>query len=129
MRYLAEKELNLASRFLFLSMAIVVLKQDLLLIQKGNFKIKQPYLNLIEQMITLALTERRQLRKQMEDLQLKVILLNKNDSVSSYLFICRGREEQRNYFNPAIRNKVEALLQELMCKIPQPYSTHVSASF
>lgn len=125
MRYLTDEELQVATRFLFLSMAMVVIKQDMQHIRTGAFKIKGPYTELLEKMESEATDERRQLRKTMADKHLKVITLNTNDSFSSFLFACQGREEKRNYFNPAIRNKVEAIVQELMYKAlpPHPYYT------
>ncbi|WP_042149107.1 hypothetical protein [Paucisalibacillus sp. EB02] len=116
MRYLTDEELGIASRFLFLSMAIVVIQQDIQNIQKGAFKIKEPYIQLLEKMNANALAERRQLRIKMENKKLRVMLINKNDSFSSYLFYCKGKEEKRNYFNPAIRKKVEEIVQEIMWK-------------
>ncbi|MBC5636656.1 hypothetical protein H8S33_07435 [Ornithinibacillus sp. BX22] len=116
MRYLTDEELKIASRFLFLSMAIVVIQQDIQHIQKGAFKIKEPYIQLLEKMNANALDERRQLRRKMEAKKLQVMLINKNDSFSSYLFLCRGKEEKRNYFNPAIRKKVEEIVQDIMLK-------------
>src|SRR5690606_6073123 len=116
MRYLTDEELTITSRFLFLSMAIVVIQQDIQHIQKGAFKIKEPYLQLLEKMNANALAERRQLRMEMKKRKLKVMLMNKNDSFSSYLFISKGKEEKRNYFNPAIRKKVETIVQEFMLK-------------
>ncbi|HEY4601890.1 MAG TPA: hypothetical protein VIG73_11540 [Cerasibacillus sp.] len=116
MRYLSKQELQIASRFLFLSMAIIVIRQDVNHIRNGQFKIKEPYITLLEHMLSVALNERKTLRKQMRNLQLQVLLTGKNDSFSSYLFICQGREEQRNYFNPVIRKKVEYIIQELMFK-------------
>ncbi|WP_096270330.1 hypothetical protein [Paucisalibacillus globulus] len=116
MRYLTDEELGIASRFLFLSMAIVVIQQDIQNIQKGAFKIKEPYIQLLEKMNANALAERRQLRTKMENKKLRVMLINKNDSFSSYLFYCKGKEEKRNYFNPAIRKKVEEIVQEIMWK-------------
>jgi len=127
MRYLKEDELRVASRFLFLSMAMVVIGQDKEHIQKGAFKIKQPYLTLLETMRAEATNERRQLRKTMEDKEIKVVSLHKNESFSSFLFLCQGREEQRNYFNPAIRKKVEAIIRELMSKALYQDSFDVSA--
>lgn len=116
MRYLTDDELQTASRFLFLSMAMIVIKQDIQHIQNGAFKIKEPYIALLEKMASGAAHERKQLRKVMDNKQMKVVTLNKNDSFSSFLFICQGREEKRNYFNPAIQNKVEAIIHELMQK-------------
>ncbi|WP_404451694.1 hypothetical protein LG329_15340 [Virgibacillus necropolis] len=128
MRYLNEEELQVASRFLFLSMAIVVIQQDVQHVQKGAFKIKEPYTQLLEKMISEATNERRQLRQTMQKKNIKVVTLNKNDSFSSFLFLCQSREEKRNYFNPAIRKKVEVILQELMHKALPPYQRPVSAN-
>lgn len=116
MRYLDQKELNIASRFLFLSMAIVVLKQDMRHIQNGDFKIKEPYLELLGKMLAHATEERRKLRRAMQQYDLQVISLQKNDLFSSFLFLCGKREEKRNYFNPTIKKKVETILFELMRK-------------
>lgn|SRR5699024_6982949 len=128
MRYLNDEELQLASRFLFLSMAMVVIQQDIQNIRHGTFKIKEPYIDLLEKMNTEAANERRKLRKTMQDKKIRVVTLNKNDSFSSYLFLCRGREEKRNYFNPAIRKKVETIIQELMQKALLPYQQYDSAN-
>ncbi|MGP4041873.1 hypothetical protein ACTWP4_18525 [Gracilibacillus sp. D59] len=115
MRYLNEQEWKLASRFLFLSMALTVIKHDL---QKMNqlspFKINEPYIALLEKMEKNATEERRKLRKQMQQEKIKVVAAEKNDSFTSYLFLCKGKEEKRNYFNPAIRKKVEVIFEELL---------------
>ncbi|GAA0448141.1 MAG: hypothetical protein ACQEWU_09595 [Bacillota bacterium] len=116
MRYLNEEELTIASRFLFLSMAMVVIQQDMQHFQKGAFKITEHYMGLLKRMEAEAVNERRVLRSTMLHKQIKVVTLEKNDSFSSYLFLCRGREEKRNYFNPAIRKKVLTILEELMEK-------------
>lgn len=116
MRYIHDEELKLASRFLFLSMAIVVIEQDIEYVQTGHFKIKEPYLDLLQKMIFEAKNERRQLRKMMYDRELKVIQLRKNDLFTSFLFICRNQEEERNYFNPAIRNKVKKIIRDLLVR-------------
>lgn len=116
MRYLNDEELQLASRFLFLSMAIVVIKQDIHYIQQGPFKIKEPYLDLLMKMNSIAINERKKLRMLMKGKNIKVIQLNKNEMFTSFLFLCQGHEEKRNYFNPVIRKKVEKIIQELIKK-------------
>lgn len=121
MRYLTEEELQIATRFLFLSMAIVVFEQDIKHVQNGAFKIKDPYLDLLDHMISEATNERRHLRKIMKDQKIQVVSLGKNDTFSSYLFVCQGREEKRNYFNPAIRNKVKSIIQEFVQKTRPHY--------
>lgn len=116
MSYLNNNELKLASRFLFLSMAIVVIKQDMKHIQEGAFKIKEPYVELLGKMLAQATIERRKLRRAMQRQNIQVISLQKNDLFSSFLFVSDGREEKRNYFNPTIKKKVETIIDELMRK-------------
>ncbi|MFC2949964.1 hypothetical protein [Virgibacillus sediminis] len=128
MRYLSEEEFQLAARFLFLSMAIVVIRQDTGHIQNGPFKIKGPYLKLLQDMEKAAVEERRRLRQEMNKQSIRVVRLNRNDSFSTFLFISGGHEEKRNYFNPAIRMKVEAIVQELMAAALQPDQPHASAN-
>lgn len=123
MSYLSDEELQIASRFLFLSMAIIVIQKDIQLVRKGAFKIKEPYLELLAKMSSDATNERRRLRKEMQVKKVQVVPLNKNDLFSSYLFLAQGKEEKRNYFNPAIRKKVENILQELMVKSLSPRQT------
>ncbi|UOQ46879.1 hypothetical protein MUN88_12325 [Gracilibacillus caseinilyticus] len=115
MRYLNEHEWKLASRFLFLSMALTVIKHDLeKMNQLSPFKINEPYIALLKKIEKNATEERRKLRKEMYKEKIQVVSLDKNDSFTSYLFTCKGKEEKRNYFNPAIRKKVEVILEELM---------------
>src|SRR5699024_323762 len=96
-------------------------------IEAGPFKIKEPYIEILGKMTTEATNERSKLRTVMKKKDIKVVTLNQNDSFSSYLFICQGREEKRNYFNPAIRKKVKAIMEELMHKVQQPSQSSVSA--
>lgn len=128
MCYLSDEELEVASRFLFLSMALVVMRQDINTIETGSFKIKEPYLELLNKMTKEATFERSKLRSIMKKQDIKVVTLHQHDTFSSYLFICRGREERRKYVNQAIRKKVEAILKELMDKVQQPSQSSASAN-
>ena len=127
MRFITEEEYAIASRFLFLSMAIVVIRQDIRYVDEGAFKIKTPYLELLKKMESLALEERRGLRIKMKKQNIEVMTLNKNDSFSSFLYLCQGREEKRNYFNPSIRKKVELIMKEHLTLALESYSNHVSS--
>ncbi|MCF3942048.1 hypothetical protein [Oceanobacillus alkalisoli] len=125
MRFITEEEYAIASRFLFLSMAIVVIRQDIRHVGEGAFKIKTPYLELFKKMESLALEERRGLRIKMKKQNIEVITLNKNDSFSSFLYLCQGREEKRNYFNPSIRKKVELIIEEHLILALEEHANHV----
>ncbi|MFC7063554.1 hypothetical protein [Halobacillus seohaensis] len=116
MRHLKQKELEIASRYLFLSMAITVIRQDRKHFERGNFKIKEPYMELLGMMELEGREERKSLKYQMDTHKLQVIESGRNDSFTSFLFLAHGYEEKRNYFNPAIRKKVKTILFELMKK-------------
>ncbi|WP_010650062.1 hypothetical protein [Oceanobacillus massiliensis] len=128
MRYLTDEELELATRFLFLSMAMVVIRQDIGHAQNSASKLKEFHVRTLEKMETEAAFERRNLKTLMRKKNMKIVTLNKNDSFSSFLFLCQGREEKRNYFNPAIRNKVAAIVQELTLKVLQSYQQENTAA-
>lgn len=121
MRYLKQKELDMASRYLFLTMAITVIRQDRKHIENGKFKIKETYMELLGKMELEARKERKELKYQMDRLNLQVVESGRNDSFTSFLFLAHGYEEKRNYFNPAIRKKVEIILFELMRRSQQPF--------
>ncbi len=121
LRYLKEEDFKVTSRFLFLSMAIVVMEQDIKHIEQGAFKIKEPYLELLRKMEHVARLERKKLQSTMKQKKLQVIFLQKNDTFSTYLFLGNGYEEEKRYFNPAIRKKVQDLLYDLMNQVlPSP---------
>ncbi|UOQ92788.1 hypothetical protein MUO14_20615 [Halobacillus shinanisalinarum] len=114
MRYLKQEELDIASRYLFLTMAIAVIRQDRKHFEQGLFKIKEPYMELLSKMELEAREERKKLKTQMNHRKLQVIESGRNNSFTSFLFLAHGYEEKRNYFNPAIRKKVENILFELI---------------
>lgn len=115
--FLSEHERQLASRFLFLSMAIIAINRDIETIQKGPFKFKEPYIQLLEQMLKRATEERRTLRQAMKKYHMKITLLQKDDLFSTYLFISNKREEKRNYFNPAIKKNVQNVFWDLLLEV------------
>ncbi len=113
MRYIDEHELKLGSRFLFLSMAIQVIQSDIQRLEKHSpFKINEPYLELLHRLEVKATAERRLLKQEMYKEGLKVIQTDKDGTFTEYTFICKGKEEKRRYFNPAIRTKVLLILEE-----------------
>jgi hypothetical protein len=120
LRYLKEEDFKVASRFLFLSMSIVVIEQDIKLVEQGKFKIKEPYLELLRRMEHTARIERKNLQVAMKQKNLQVVFIQKNDTFSTYLFLSNGYEEEKRYFNPAIRKKVELILDDLMHKALSP---------
>lgn len=105
---------DVATRFLFLGMARRIIQLDMNNIQNGPFKIKGPYIHLLEKMHTLATNERRKLNKIMWDKKISIIFVEKDYLTSSYKLIYNGKEEIRSYHNNIIRKYVKEILEELM---------------
>ncbi len=115
LRYITDEEFKIASRYLFLSMAIEVIQKDLDTLRNNHiFKINEPYIKLLESIEKKAIEERRELKQQMHRNNLKVLQTDKDDQFTEYTFYAKHKEEKRNYFNPAIRKKVLNILEELM---------------
>lgn len=105
---------SIASRFIFISLAMTVIQQDLKHIQNGNFKIKEPYIDQLERMHTTASNECRDLKKQMWDKRISVTVLENRNGFTEYKFIVNGKERTRAYNNHIIRKNVKEILEELM---------------
>jgi hypothetical protein len=108
------KEQDIATRFLFLGMAKSVIQLDLKSMQEGPFKIKEPYIDLLEKMYSVATNERRKLKKAMWDRKISVVTLEKDGIFSKYKLFYNGREELKTYHNNIIRRNVKEILEELM---------------
>jgi uncharacterized secreted protein with C-terminal beta-propeller domain len=48
--------------------------------------------------------------------KLKVQQLKRDEAFTMFLFLYKGYEEQHNYFNPRIRNKVQELMDYYLYK-------------
>lgn len=91
-----------------------VIQLDIKNIQNGPFKIKELYLNLLENMHTAATNERRKLNKIMWDKRISIILIEKDDMFSTYKLVYNAREEIATYNSYAMRESVKELLEELI---------------
>lgn len=109
-------ETKIAIRFIFVSLAMNVIQLDIKNISNGQFKIKEPYINQLEKMHTLASTECRNLKKRMRDQKISVITINKRKDFTDYQFLLNGRSETKTYSNHIIKRNVKIILEELIEK-------------
>src|SRR5699024_3960424 len=114
--------MQIASRFLFLSMAIQSLELDRKQIEYGNIKIKEPYIEKIEEMTSKAVKERRELRSTMYKDRIQIHLLNREASFTTYQYILGKNEMEIPFNNMVIRQNVEKILLKLLqyiSKVPK----------
>ncbi|WP_066295037.1 hypothetical protein [Bacillus sp. FJAT-29937] len=111
MTRIPEEDRNIIEQAIYLPMVLTVLNRDLTVINKSPFKLKQPYLNLIEETMKVIQKELKEVKQYMYRNKLKVEQLKRDEAFTMFLFLYKGYEEQHNYFNPRIRNKVQELLE------------------
>src|SRR5699024_8963291 len=105
--------MQIASRFLFLSMAIQTLEVDRQQIEYGNIKIKEPYIEKIEEMTSKAVKERRELRSTMYKDRIQIHLLNREASFTTYQYIIVKNEMEIPFNKMVMRKNVVRILREL----------------
>lgn len=110
MTRIPEKDRHIMEQAIYLPMVLTVLNRDLLIVEKSPFKLKKPYLDLIDETMKVIQRELAETKKYMRINKLQVKRLKQDDAFTMFMFLFKGYEEQHNYFNPRIRNKVQELM-------------------
>jgi hypothetical protein len=116
MTRIPENDRDIMEQAIYLPMVLIILNRDLTVIDKSPFKLKQPYLDLIEETMKVIQKELKDVKQYMRQQKLKVEQINHDDAFTGFLFLYKGCEEHHNYFNPRIRNKVQELLSFYLFK-------------
>lgn len=116
MTKIPEEDRNIMEQAIYLPMVLIILNRDLSIIEKAPFKLKKPYVELIEETMKDVQKELAEVKQYMNKNKLKVTEVSRDDAFTMYLFIYKGYEENHNYFNPRIRNKVEELMETYLLK-------------
>ncbi|KAB2337666.1 hypothetical protein F7731_08725 [Cytobacillus depressus] len=107
---------DIIEQAMYLPMVLTVLEKDRLIIDKAPFKLKQPYLNLVEETIKAVQRDFKVTKENMRKGNMKLQQTGRDDTFTQFMFFYKGYEEQHNYFNPRIRNKVNELLEHYLYK-------------
>lgn len=107
-------DLEVATRYLFVDMTIKNLDLDLQHIKNGPFKIKGPYAELIEGMISKAIGERRELKSVMYKRKIQVVFMRRQGDYSTYRFVVGGKQQDKTFMHHVIKKEVEGVIRELM---------------
>lgn len=114
MTRIPEPERDIIEKAIYLPMVLTILNIDFQLIEKGPFKIKEPYMHLISETIRIVQRELSAVNKYLKNNKIKVQKIKSDDAFTTYLFLYKGYEEHHNYFNPRLRNGVEKLLKHYL---------------
>ncbi|MBS4204117.1 hypothetical protein [Lederbergia citrea] len=102
---------DMIEQAIYLPMLLSVLNRDLLVVEKSPFKLKKPYLELIEETMKAIQVDLAEVKRYLHKNSIKVDRLKSDDAFTMYTFLYKGYEEQHNYFNPRLRNRVEELMR------------------
>ncbi|PLS02979.1 hypothetical protein [Neobacillus cucumis] len=116
MTRIPENDRDIMEKAIYLPMVLIVLNRDLAVVENSPFKLKKPYLNLIEETMKEIQRELAEVKQYMQKNKMKVVEIKRDDAFTMYMFIYKGYEENHNYFNPRIRNKVQELLETYFSK-------------
>lgn len=110
MTRIPEDDRDILEKAIYLPMLLTVLNRDLAVINQSSLKLKQPYLELIEETMKAIQIELIKVKRYMKSNKLQVHEMKRDEAFTMFMFLYKGYEEYHNYFNPRIRNKVQELL-------------------
>jgi hypothetical protein len=116
MTRIPEHDRDIMEQAIYLPMVLTVLNRDLSVVEKSPFKLKKPYLELIEETMKAVQKELAKVKRYLKQHNLKVEEVKRDEAFTMFLFIYQGYEEHHNYFNPRIRNKVQELMLYYLIK-------------
>lgn len=111
MTRIPERDRDIMEMAIYLPMVLTVLNKDLAIIDRGPFKLKDPYIHLIKKTMNAIHKELAHVKAYMNKHNLKVFELKRDEAFTMYAFLYKGYEEHHNYFNPRIKNKVQELME------------------
>lgn len=110
MTRIPEKDRDIMEKAFYLPMVLIVLNRDLTIIDRSPFKLKKPYIELIEETMKNVQGELAEVKRYMKLNKMQVVETDRDDAFTMYTFLYKGYEEHHNYFNPRIRNRVQELM-------------------
>ncbi|HWK21909.1 MAG TPA: hypothetical protein VNS08_02655 [Ureibacillus sp.] len=101
---------------IYLPMLLIVLENDYAEIEAGQFKLKRPYIYLIDEAKKYAERDLRETKAFLKNHQLRVVQGKRDEMFTEYQFHYERVMETRRYSNIRLRNHVEDLLKQYLSK-------------
>ena len=95
---------------IYLPMVIQILERDRETIEISPFKLKGPYVNIVEGALKTARTELKTTNIYARNKNLKLIKKGKDSTFTEYVFVIGDNEDIRRYLNVRLRNRTEELI-------------------
>ncbi len=95
---------------IYLPMLLTILERDRESVEKGPFKLKGPYVKLIDEAAKVARVELKETTIYLRRHNMKVVRSKTDNTFTEYVFTHEGYEDHRRYLNVRLRNRTEELL-------------------
>ncbi|MET3658184.1 hypothetical protein [Sporosarcina psychrophila] len=105
---------------IYLPIIISILERDREVIETSSFKLKGPYINIVENTLKTVRAELKDTNTYARNRNLKLVKKGKDGSFTEYAFIHNGYEDIRRYMNIRLRNRTEELINEYFAKSENP---------
>lgn len=102
---------------IYLPMIMTILERDRHLIGQVPFKLKTPYLNLIDDTMNHVTADLKETAVYLRQRKMKVIRRSTDELFTEYMFLHDGYEDSRRYLNVRLRNRTEELLNQYLRKL------------
>lgn len=99
---------------IYLPLLVTILTRDLKVIDNSEFKIKEPYIHKVEDILKTVHRDLNKTKKYMFDNKIKVVKSGTEGSLTRYLIIYKGYEKNCKYYNPLLKRRSEEFLEEYM---------------
>ncbi|KGR76442.1 hypothetical protein [Ureibacillus sinduriensis] len=101
---------------IYLPMLLIVLEKDQEQIEAGQFKLKRPYIYLIDEARKHAEVDLKKTKAYLKSHQLRVVQGKRDEMFTEYQFHYKQVMDVRRYSNIRLRNQVEDLLKYYLNK-------------
>ena len=102
---------------IYLPMLLTILERDRRLVENVPFKLKSPYINLLDETIHAISADLQVAVRYLRQRNMRVIRHATDDLFTEYLFWHDGYEDVRRYLNVRLRNRCEELLNMYIRKL------------
>ncbi|WP_318616252.1 hypothetical protein [Sporosarcina sp. YIM B06819] len=124
MSIIPEEAIPHFENMIYLPMIIKILERDRGEIEIGSFKLKKPYLDMIEGALKAARNEMKQTTIYLKRNNMNVIKRLNDGTFTEYLFQYKGYENHRKYLNIRLRNRTEELMGVYFVKYTEGLLVH-----
>jgi hypothetical protein len=124
-RFIPSEVIPYFENMIYLPMVINVLERDRREIEISSFKLKKPYVDIIEGALKAASLEIKETSIYLKRNNMKVIKRLNDGTFTEYLFMHDGYEERRKYLNIRLRNRTEELISIYFTKSGNQYNKGV----